>query len=121
MITHLAYVPIFTCAVFLVGDCDHIEAMDAIYALEGKKTRCELTDGPLGSVRSVGGDVFCYIKDLEAGSVMFHELTHVACSIMEIHGIPLCTETEEVMAYLVGWLKINVMDPIYEKREALLS
>lgn len=35
---------------------------------------------------------------------------------MEIKGIPQCRETEEVMCYLVGWLKINLLDKVYQKR-----
>lgn len=117
MITHLAHVPIFKCSVFFVGDCENVPAMDAIYRLRGKKTRCEIHDSNLGSVHTINGDVYCWVRDLEQGSTVLHELTHVACSIMERCGIPQCRETEEVMCYLVGWLKINVMDKVYAKRE----
>lgn len=36
-------------------------------------------------------------------------------SIMETCGISQCRETEEVMCYLIGWLKINVQDKVYDK------
>lgn len=119
MITHLAHVPIFNCSVFFVGDCDHVNAMDAIYKLKGKKTRCELEPGKDGQVRDINGDVFCWVKDCEQGSIVLHELVHVACSIMEVKGIPQCRETEEVMCYLSGWLKLHVMDKVYEKRRKM--
>jgi len=116
MITHLAHVPIFSRSVFFVGDCDHLEAIDAVYRFRGKRTRIEFS-ATEGGVRDSGGDVFVWVKDTDRGSIVVHELTHAACSIMEICGIPQCRETEEVMCYLVGWLKIHVMDKIYEKKE----
>jgi hypothetical protein len=42
----------------------------------------------------------------------------VACSIMESRGIPQCHETEEVMCYLVGWLKLNVLDKVLTKKNS---
>jgi hypothetical protein len=115
LITHLAHVPIFLRSVFFVGDCSVEEAIDAIYRLKGKRTRCEFPDGA-GAVRDIKGDVYCWVKDLEKGSIVLHELTHVACSIMEVCNIPQCRDTEEVMCYLVGWLKLNVLDVVLDKR-----
>lgn len=121
MVTHLTHVPIFNCSVFFVGDCDHIEAMDAIYKLRGKRTRCELSAGYDGLVRIINGDVYCWVKDAGRESIMMHEFMHVACSIMEIDGIPQCRETEEVMCYLGGWLKWAMIDKIHKKREKALQ
>jgi hypothetical protein len=57
------------------------------------------------------------VKDCERASVVAHELAHAACSIMEVCGITQCRETEEVMCYLIGWMKINVQDRVYDKLE----
>lgn len=121
MITHIAEVPIFRCAVVFVGNCQGDEAEEAIYKLEKKRTRVSFTYDADGGVRDEGGDVFVWVKDLGWPSVVAHELAHAACSIMEIRDIPLCKETEEVMCYLIGWLKINVQDRVYEKFEKSLK
>lgn len=116
MITHLAHVPIFLRSVFFVGNCGPEDASDTVYRLRGKRTRVLFSDG-YGGVRTAGGDVFVWVRDLEKASVVAHELAHAACSIMEECHIPQCRETEEVMCYLIGWLKINVQDKIYSKLE----
>jgi len=117
MITHLARVPIFNRFVFFVGNCSAEDAEDAIYRLKNKRTQVSLTHTAEGCVRDSGGDVFVWVKDLDKASVVSHELAHAACSIMEECGIPLCRDTEEVMCYLVGWLKLNVLDKVYLKYE----
>lgn len=121
MITHLVKVPIFQCGVYFVGDCLAGEAIEAIFRLQRKRTMVALSDDNNGSVAVAGGDVFVWVKDMERGSVMLHELAHAACSIMETRGIPQCKETEEVMCYLIGWLKIHVMDKAYEKRSRIAN
>lgn len=118
MITHLTHVPIFGRSVFFVGDCDGKDAEDAIYRIKRKRTQVSLSYAADGCVRDSGGDVFVWVKDLKRASVVAHELAHAACSIMECCGIPQCRETEEVMCYLIGWIKINVQDKVYEKLEA---
>lgn len=115
MITHLANVPIFNRSVFFVGDCSGQDAEEAIYRLRRKRTQVSLTYSAEGCVRDCGGDVFVWVKDLSRASVVAHELAHAACTIMELCGIPQCRETEEVMCYLIGWLKIAVQDKVYEK------
>jgi len=117
MITHLAHIPIFGRSVFFVGDCNAEEAEAAIYRLRGKRTQVCRSHSAEGCVRDSGGDVFVWVKDLGRASIVAHELGHAACSIMEVCGIPQCRETEEVMCYLIGWLKINVQDKVYSKRE----
>jgi len=113
----LVHVPIFNRSVFFVGDCSGADAEDAIYRLRKKRTQVSMVYTAEGCVRDRGGDVFVWVKDLDKASVVAHELAHAACSIMELCGIELCMETEEVMCYLIGWLKINVQDKVYEKRE----
>jgi hypothetical protein len=117
MITHLAHVPIFNRSVFFVGGCPAEEAENAIYRLKGKRTKVSLSYRADGCVRDCGGDVFVWVKDLDRASVVAHEVAHAACSIMEVCGIPQCRETDEVMCYLIGWLKINVQDKVYDKLE----
>lgn len=117
MITHLAHVPIFNRSVFFVGNCDGPTAEDAIYRLRRKRTQVSLTYSADGCVRDCNGDVFVWVKDLERASVVAHELAHAACSVMEVCNIPICRETEEVMCFLIGWLKINVQDKVYDKLE----
>lgn len=117
MITHLAHIPIFNRSVFFVGDCPGEDAEEAIYRLRRKRTKVSLTYTAAGCVRDCNGDVFVWVKDLKKASVVAHELAHAACSIMDVCEIPQCRDTEEVMCYLIGWLKINVQDMVYEKFE----
>jgi hypothetical protein len=121
MITHLAHVPIFNRSVFFVGGCSGEDAEEAIYRLHRKRTQVSLTYDACGCVRDCKGDVFVWVKDLGQASVVAHELAHAACSIMEECGIPQCRDTEEVMCYLIGWLKINVQDKVYDKMEKAKS
>ena len=115
MIKHLSHVPIFNRSVFFVGDCTGEAAEEAVYKLHKKRTQVSFTYSADGCERDCNGDIFVWVKDLNMASVVAHELAHAACSIMEVCGIPQCRETEEVMCYLIGWLKINVQDKIYEK------
>jgi len=115
MITHLANIPIFNRSVFFVGDCSGQDAEEAVYQLGKERTQVSFTYSANGGVRDNGSDVFVWVKDLTKASVIAHELAHTACSIMETCEIPQCRETEEVMCYLIGWLKINVQDKVYKK------
>lgn len=119
MITHLIRVPIFNRSIFFIGDCSAEDAADAVYRLQRKRIQVDFTESGCGGVRDSGGDVFIWVKDLDYASVVAHELAHAACTIMECCGIPQCRDTEEVMCYLIGWLKIAVQDAVYEKREKL--
>lgn len=116
MIKVLAHVPIFNRSVFFVGDCSQEEGSGAVYRLKGRKTVVAFPYDSIGAVVRAGGDVFVWVEDLEIASVVAHELVHAAVSIMEICNIPLCRDTEELMCFLVGWLKINVQDKVYAKR-----
>lgn len=116
MITHLCHVPILNRSIFFVGDCTYKKAERAVFKLKKSRTEIEFTPTANGCVRSNGGDVFVWVKDLDNASVVAHELAHAACSLMEECNIPLCDQTEELMCYLIGWLKINVQDKIYTKR-----
>lgn len=117
MIKVLAHVPIFNRSVFFVGGCTGEDAEEAIYRLRKERTQVSLTYTANGCVRDSGGDIFVWVKDLDKASIVAHELAHAACTIMEVCGIQQCRETEEVMCYLIGWLKINVQDKVYKKYE----
>jgi hypothetical protein len=117
MITCLTEVPIFNRSVFFAGNCTSLEANAAVYDLNGQKTKVEFTPTALGCVTHRSGDIFVWVKDLNQASVVAHELAHAAVSIMDICNIPLCSDTEELMCFLIGWLKINVQDRVYSKWE----
>ncbi len=117
MITVLCEVPIFLRHVVFIGDCSQNDAEDWIYKLRGKRTRCVFAENSNGGVRDVNGDIYVWVKDTSFASIVAHELAHVACTIMEVCHIPQCRDTEELMCYLIGWLKINVQDKVYEKKE----
>jgi len=119
-----AHVPIFNRSVFFIGNCEAADAEEAVYRLRRARTQVSFVPSSHGGVRDCGGDIFVWVKDLSKASIVAHELAHAACSVMEVCGVPQCRETEEVMCYLIGWLKINVQDKVYaklEKKTALLS
>ena len=58
--------------------------------------------------------MFMWVRDVGRASIVFHELVHVAFSICHIRGMQY---DEELIAYLVGWLKIEVADRMFELAE----
>jgi len=115
MIKILKSVPIFNRSVVFIGGCSKESASHEIFKLRGLGTVVQFSENSDGGVRSVGGDVYVWVADLNCASVVAHELAHAAVSIMDVCNIPLCTETEELMCYLVGWLKVNIQDSVYER------
>lgn len=105
-------VPIFQMAVVVCADCEVRTAVNMMYDYEGHRTILEPRDCP-GWVQHAGGDIYMYVRDSEKGSLILHELTHVAFSICEIRGM---SYDEELICYLVGWLKLNVLDRMCELR-----
>lgn len=101
-------VPIFIMSVVVVGNCTAEEACAAIYDYEGKRTIAEPRESQ-GWVQEHNGDVFMWVRDINRASIVFHELVHVAFSICHIRGMQY---DEELIAYLVGWLKIEVADKL---------
>jgi len=114
-ITNLVEVPIFNRSVFFIGNCSRERAEKECFLLKSKDSKIEFSHDSQGGVRIYEGDIFVWVNDLEKASVVAHELAHTAVSIMECVNIPLCADTEELMCYLIGWLKINVQDPVYKK------
>ena len=107
-------VPIFRLSVVACANCSAQEAVDAFYDYEGKRSALKARDSA-GWVQHYGGDVFMWVKDTEQASLVFHELVHVAYSICEIKGIAY---DEELIAYLMGWLKQNVADELFDQAQA---
>jgi len=98
-------------AVIAVANCTAAEACAAIYAYEGKQTILEPRESTAW-VQPHKGDVFVWVRDLSEASVVFHELVHVAFGICSERGM---LPDEELIAYLVGWLKIEVADRFFEE------
>ena len=102
-------VPIFRMSVVACANCTPQEACNAIYAYEGKQTILDPRETD-GWVQHHAGDVFMWVRDLSQASLVFHELVHVAYSICEIKGMQ---PDEELIAYLVGWLKMEIADKLF--------
>lgn len=103
-------VPIFRMSVVVCANCTPQEACAEFYAYKGKQSMLEPRESD-GWVQHYAGDVFMWVRDLERASTVFHELVHVAYSICEIKGMH---PDEELIAYLVGWLKIGIADRLFE-------
>jgi len=105
-------VPIFENDIVVVHDCDVNEANAAVYDLEGLRTVVEFIDG-LGCCIIKGGDsnIYVWVRDpKETASTVFHELVHVAFGICDQRGMQ---RDEELVAYLMGWLKGAIADTIF--------
>lgn len=104
-------IPIFRMSVVTCANCNADKAQELFYSFKGKNSKVEArhTDG---WVQHYNGDIFMWVRDTEQASIVFHELVHTAFSICEIKGMQ---PDEELIAYLVGWLKIHVADVLFEK------
>ena len=111
MKSFITHVPIFNLSVLTVIDCTKSEAEEFVYDYESCRSKVSFENGTCGGVRIDRGDVFMWVKDSNRASIVFHELVHVAFAILEIKGIG---SDEELIAYLVEWLKINIVDVIYD-------
>ena len=102
-------------SVVVCGDCSPERANDAFYDYRGVRAKIEFEDTAIGSVTHAKGDVYCWVSDTDLCSTIFHEMVHVAFTICEVKGMK---RDEELIAYLVGWLKINVVEKIQDLRDA---
>ena len=111
-------VPIFRMSVAVCCGCSSQDAVDVFYDYKGKKSRLAndaRESSSTGWVQAHGGDVFMWVENpKDAASTVFHELVHVAFSICQSRGMQY---DEELLAYLVGWLKIEVADRIFNEAE----
>lgn len=103
-------IPIFLMHVIFIGDCSAEEAAELAYNYEDGHAHVGFSQCGDGGVRVDKGDIYCWVKDTSKASFVFHELVHVAFSICEEKGI---IADEELIAYLMGWLKINVSDKVF--------
>lgn len=115
-------VPIFKLSIVFAGDCSAEEADNAFYDLPDRNNKSVrvvtgFADAPCcmtAGVTSAKGDVYCWVGDTDCCSTIFHEMVHVAFSICQAKGIE---PDEELIAYLVGWLKIEVVEKIQDFRD----
>lgn len=108
-------VPIFRMSVVVCANCSAQEAVDAFYQFRDCKAVLEPRNTD-GWVQNFAGDAYMWVKDTDAASFVFHELVHVAFTICELKGM---TYDEELIAYLVGWLKIEVADKLFDLAEGI--
>ena len=104
-------VPIFRMSVVACANCSPQEACSEFYKYLDKQTILDPRESD-GWVQHYAGDVFMWVRDLSQASLVFHELVHVAYSICEIKGM---SPDEELIAYLVGWLKLEIADKLFEQ------
>lgn len=103
-------IPIFNRSVVVCVDCEYAEAREHIYDYKGFRTEIPEISSGRGACVLTGGDAFMWVKESDDASTVFHELVHVAWGICELCGI---RTDEELLAYLMGWLKQNVADAIF--------
>ncbi len=103
-------IPIFGISVVTCANCTPMEACNKFYEYKGERSLLVPRESD-GWVQHYAGDVFMWVRDLSYAHMVFHELVHVAYSICEIKGMQ---PDEELIAYLVGWLKIEIADKLYE-------
>ena len=97
-------VPIFNVDVATCVGCSAEEARNAFYDLEGLRSVVPVPEKSRGA---------CCIPD-ENASVVFHELVHVALGICDLKGMQ---RDDELIAYMMAWLKIEVADRIFFDEE----
>lgn len=103
-------IPIFCTSVVLCANCTAEEACAAIYRYKKKDTVLN-PEETLSWVQTYEGDVYMWVRDVSRASTVFHELVHVAFAICRLRGMQ---PDEELIAYLVGWMKIHIADKLFE-------
>ena len=103
-------VPIFRMSILTCANCTPSEACEAFYGYKGKHSILEPRESDAW-VQIYKGDIFVWIRDTDHASTVFHELVHVAYAICDVKGMAF---DEELIAYLVGWLKLSVADKLFK-------
>ncbi len=82
----------------------------------------DISDISLGrsALLSSGQTVLWMPNDSDKGTLA-HEIFHIACYIMEKVGISLCHESNEVYAYLIGFITNKVNDVLNSSCESPLQ
>lgn len=109
-------VPIFGNDIVVVTNCSAEEANVAVYDLNGLRTVVEFLEGRgCCIVPDHGSEIYVWVKaPRENASTVFHELVHVAFGICDQRGMQ---RDDELVAYLMGWLKKEVADRIFFEEE----
>ena len=103
-------VPIFNIDIIVhIGDIDSLkkELCSSFGNEKGNEVFKEMqfSDEIIGkSVELSTGALLLWVSDIKSNSVLAHEIFHTAVSIMLKRDIPLNNSTEEVCAYLIGYL-----------------
>ena len=103
-------VPIFNIDIIVhIGDIDSLkkELRSSFGNEKGNEVFKEMqfSDEIIGkSVELSTGALLLWVSDIKSNSVLAHEIFHTAVSIMLKRDIPLNNSTEEVCAYLIGYL-----------------
>jgi len=107
-------VPIFNIGVATCVGCSAQEARNAFYDLDGLRFVVPVPEKSRGACcipDDAGAEIFMWVEDPdENASVVFHELVHVALGICDLKGMQ---RDDELIAYLMAWLKIEVADRIF--------
>lgn len=107
-------VPIFGVQVVTCTGCTAEEAQNQFYDLQGMRSVVKVPDGR-GACLIPGDEIYVWVKDPDNNaSTVFHELVHVALGVCDLRGMQ---RDDELVAYLVGWLKQNVADKVFETDE----
>lgn len=104
-------VPIFDISIVVCTDCSKEEAKDAFYDYEGKRTIVDMSERCVGRCGLIDGDIYLWVESPnEFARHVFHEIVHAAQFICEAKGME---KDDELIAYLVAWLKVEVADKIF--------
>lgn len=112
MIFHVD-VPIFDMAVVVCAFCNRQEATLQFCSYADHGAVIFINDNALGTVAHESGDVYMWVEDPKLRPRhVFHELVHVAQAVCEVKGMQ---KDDELIAYLVAWLKTEVADRLFEE------
>jgi hypothetical protein len=103
----IIHVPIIYCV-----DCQKEDAAKAFYNYNGERSVFEPSCNADGGVQAINGYIFLWVEGetKQKASVLIHEMVHICCTALDMVGIE---RDEELIAYLMEWLKINLMDKIH--------
>jgi len=113
----VAEVPIFDVSIAVCTGCTAEEAQNQFYDLQGYRSVVNIPDRSDGAcyVPEGASEIYMWVDDpMKHASTVFHELVHVAMGICDQRGMD---QDEELIAYLMGWLKKNVADRIFFEEE----
>jgi len=109
-------IPIFGRSVLTVINCSEHDAIKTFCDYVGKdlnltKPSLDMTHDADGWCQHSGGDLYIWVKN-ESSSILIHEFVHAAFGICRLTG---AGADEEIIARLVEYLKLNLLDEIYDE------